>query len=193
MSSQLVRESSGVPTLSDFISNIGTPIIVNSVTGIAYILSSTGIVMPLKAGGLIGTTTNDSAATGYVGEYLPASLASGSATSLTTATSKTVISQSLTAGDWEVWGIIGFIPNASTSITQFQAGISITNNTLGAEDTYTTQSMAAVVLGALTQRYLAPRQRISIASTTTIYLIANATFTVNVMTAFGSLFCRRMR
>lgn len=128
----------------------------------------------------------------YIGEYLTAALDIGSATSLTTNTSKTIISQSLTAGDWEVEGIVNYIPNTTTSITQFQQGASSTDNTLGADNTYASRSMAAYIPGIVTQRITIPRQRFSLAVSTTVYLIANATFTASTMTAYGALFCRRM-
>ncbi len=57
----------------------------------------------------LGTTTNDNAANGDVGEYVEASVTSGSGgISLTTGNAKTVTSISLTAGDWDVTSLISF-------------------------------------------------------------------------------------
>ena len=145
--------------------------------------------------GVVGTTTNDSASAGNVGEILTASLASGSATALVTATPKTIISVSLTAGDWDVSGVIGFIAAATTNITMLSAGISATDNTLGADGTYANHynASAGEVPGAVTQRIVTPITRVSLASTTTYYLIASQGFTVDTLTGFGNIRARRVR
>jgi hypothetical protein len=64
---------------------------------------------------IVGTTTNDSATAGYVGEYVEGVLAAGSATALTTATPQTLVSISLTAGDWDVTGMVGVQPNPAAT------------------------------------------------------------------------------
>lgn len=165
------------------------------------------IGMALRITCLTGTLTFDilqsttqrsaqgnAAAVGEAGEYLSASLGSGAATSLTTATPKTVISLPLTEGDWDVDGVADFIPAATTSVTALTQGASETTNTLGADDTYLSNSMAAVVFGAVTQRNKIPVQRIAVsAAGTTVYLIASATFTISTMTAFGTIRARRAK
>lgn len=157
--------------------------------GIAY--SSDGAMYVTAA----GTTTNDDAPTGSVGEFLSASLAVGSATSLVTATSKDIITLSLTAGDWAVEGVVDFIPAATTSTTLLLAGASSVANTLGVDDTYASYVFptAGQVTTAGHYRKVIPRQRFSLAATTTVRLIAQATFTVSTMTAYGGINARRMR
>lgn len=143
-----------------------------------------------------GTPTNDSAGVGEVGEYITASLASGSATSLVSATAKTVISISLTAGDWDVEGIVDYIFGATTNVLALNAGTSIVNNTLGADDTFAgiTNATAGIVYnGTYKYRIVAPRQRISINATTTVYLIAYGDFSVSTLTAHGMIRARRVR
>lgn len=140
-----------------------------------------------------GTVTNDNAATGGIGELLTAALAVGSATSLVTATAKTIVSVSLTAGDWDVDGVVNFLPAATTSLTELSAGASSTDNTLGADGTFIGDTIAAAVLGAVTLRKAIPTQRFSLASTTTVYLVGSATFTVSTLTAYGSIRARRVR
>lgn len=142
-----------------------------------------------------GTVTNDSAPAGYIGELLTASLAAGSATSLTDATAKTIISVSLTAGDWDVWGYVGFQPATTTNITGLVQSISATNNTVGAEGQALNQyyGTSGLVFGAIQYRAGTPIVRVSLASTTTYYLVASAAFTVDTVTAFGTIRARRMR
>lgn len=147
-----------------------------------------------------GSATNDSAAAGYVGELITATVASGSAVSLTTATSANVTSISLTAGDWDCTAQVVHNAAATTSITLLQIGISATTATLltqaggsgiGTDPLAIWRQAAAVPGGALTTNIT--DVRVSLAGTTTIFLVANDTFTVSTLTAYGTLRCRRMR
>ncbi len=149
----------------------------------------------LDASGIAGTATNDSASAGKIGEYVSASLAAGSATPLTTATAKTVTSISLTAGDWDVKGIIGFSVATSTTVTTVYTSISQTNNTLSGSDFDNTSlaSASTLITGAATFRQPTPVTRVSLSATTTIYLVAYSTFATSTMSAFGAISARRVR
>jgi hypothetical protein len=125
-------------------------------------------------------------------EIKTASLAVGSAVALTTATPKTIISLQVPPGDYEVDGVVDYLPAASTSITQMSEGASVVTNTFGADDTFSSASVAAVVPGAVAQRRAIPPQRISVLVDTVIFLIAQATFTVSTMTAFGTVRAKRL-
>lgn len=145
---------------------------------------------------VFGTATNDNACTGCVGEYQTAVLAAISATSLVTGVSKTVVSFTLTPGDWDVWGAVGFIPTATTSITLQIAGISLTDNTLPAQDdgTRSDVSNAAFVPGTnLGDRLPVATRRVSVSVNTPVYLIATGVFTVSTLTAYGRIQARRVR
>lgn len=140
-----------------------------------------------------GTATNDSAAAGYIGEAITASAAAGTV-SLTTATTANITSISLTAGDWDVTGGVVFTTAATTSVTQAIAGVSTTTATLGADGTYSRNTIAAFVPGAVEWiDQVAPTVRISVAATTTVYLVAQSTFTVSTQTAGGYITARRVR
>ena len=146
-------------------------------------------------GVLPGTATNDNAAAGKVGEIISGSLAVGSATALTTATAKDIATVSLTAGDWDCSGVIDFAPAATTNTTLLLFGSSSTLNTLGADDTY--GSVVFLTAGQVTTngnyRNSIPTQRFSLSGTTTIHLVAQATFTASTMTGYGTIRCRRVR
>jgi len=144
---------------------------------------------------IVGTATNNDAAAGSVGEFITSSIATGSAVSLTTNTTANVTSISLTAGDWDVEGNIFFKPAATTSVTAALVSISTTSATL-----------APSGLGQINMRFPAfvpgigadigiasGSMRISLASTTTIYLVAYSTFTVSTMGAYGAIGARRVR
>lgn len=140
----------------------------------------------------IGTTTNDNAATGYVGEYVSSTVASGSAVSLTTATPANVTSISLTAGDWDVRGVLGFVLNAATTVAYLGGSSSSTSATLGGLGTEAYFPGSGATLSTGPQIAL-PVVRFSLSSTTTVYLVAQASFGVNTASAFGAINARRVR
>lgn len=144
-------------------------------------------------GGVIakGTITNDNAASGFIGEFVSSTISSGSALSLTTATSTDITSISLTAGDWDVSGVINFTTTGASS-SDFKSGSNSTSATFGGENTYANLPLVATGLSdILTQNV--PTTRYSLSSTTTIYLIASASFTVGSISAYGTIKARRIR
>jgi hypothetical protein len=159
----------------------------------------TGAITPSQTAGIVGTTTNNNANAGSIGEVVSSSVAVGSAVSITTATTatsgKTVTSISLTAGDWNVFGTIGINLTTGTKFTVIGGGINTVTNELNA--LYEEQLLINYGAGGLvplnTQTFVIPTTRVSIASTTTYYLIAYAQFTVNTATGYGRITARRMR
>ena len=141
-----------------------------------------------------GTTTNDDAAAGKIGEYIEGVLASGSALSVTSGTALNVTSISLTAGDWEVSGAVVFSRAASTSVTLWVCGPSTTSATFDVDASKRAELAIAaqVPSSSNTVLHFSPI-RYSLAATTTIYIVALAAFTVSTMTAYGTIRARRMR
>lgn len=153
-----------------------------------------GQVSASSASRLLGTTTNDSALTGYVGEVQTASVSSGSAVSLTTAVAANVTSISLTAGDWDVWGNVSFTGNASTTVTFLQGSVSTTSAAINATNVMTVSSPNGTFWYANNQpNTVCPPVRVSINSTTTVYLTTYAEFAVSTNGAYGSITARRRR
>lgn len=139
-------------------------------------------------------TSGAAAATGAIGEILTATLASGSATALTTNTAKTVTSVALTAGVWEVTGVVGYLPDTLTSVTYMEQGLSATTNVVGGLGTMSAQALAAVVPGVTAVPVIQiPRVTLNLAATTTYYLIAKALFTVSTLSAYGTISALRIR
>lgn len=141
------------------------------------------------AGGVAvqGTTTNGSASSGYVGEYITASLASGSAVSLVSTT--TVATVSLGAGDWDVRGTCSILPN-SASITSVICAV----NSSAAfpslpSDGYTLLDVSTSVR---TQTFGMSSKRLSLSATTTVYLLAGGAYTGSP-TVYGIISARRVR
>ena len=157
-------------------------------TGAFTTLSSTGNFTPSQTNGIVGTTTNNNANAGSVGEYVTAT---GTAVSLTNNTSTNVASISLTAGDWDVWGSIEFDSAGSTTISQTVAGVNTASGVLPAAPFKAINSYSAtagsIIAGPV------PQQRLSLASTTTVYLVGFCLFAVSTLTATGIIQARRRR
>lgn len=148
-----------------------------------------------------GTTTNDSAAAGFVGEHAITNVDVTSApVSLTSPNTSTIASLSLTAGDWLVAGVVTFQAAAGTTGQSYTIGCSTTLGTLPAASK-TANATGNEIRIEWTQDTSAaediclsfPPIRVSLASTTTIYLVAAATFSVSTMTAGGSIWGVRIR
>lgn len=129
-----------------------------------------------------------------VGSYLSSSVASGSAVSLTSTTAANVTSIALTEGEWDVSGSVGFLPAASTSITALSGGSNTTTATIGVAGDAFISASAAVVPGAVGQVSPIPTTRYVVASgsTTVVYLVARATFTVSTLGGYGIIQARRV-
>jgi len=173
----------------------GLPFIFNQNSSDALTISAAGIVDAVVQLKGKGTATNDAAAAGYIGEVASSIVLVGSAVGLTTNTAANVTSLSLTAGDWEVSGEVWFSQNAATVATIAQAAITTTSATLPTvpavgtalskhSGTEATGSGAIVTVGPC---------RMTLAATTTVYLVAQSTFTVNTNAAYGKLRARRAR
>jgi hypothetical protein len=118
---------------------------------------------------------------------------------LTTATGaftgKTITSISLTAGDWDIFGSVGINMAATTNFTASAGGINTVTDTLNSayeEETRFSYGATGLVPNNVIS-FTFPTTRVSIASTTTYYLIGYASFTVSTATAFGRITARRMR
>lgn len=142
-----------------------------------------------------GTATNDNAAAGEIGEPIEATLAAGSATSLTTATAKDITTITLSAGDWEVSGVVYFIPTATTNPTSLSVYNSNTLNTVDSTPGKWAQwaGPAAVDANAFHRSITINPYRISLSGSTTLHLVAAAVFTTSTMTAYGYFRARRPR
>lgn len=138
-----------------------------------------------------GTGTNDSATAGQIGEYVESVIPSASAVSLTTVTGANVTTLSLTAGDWEVWGNLGFTGTA-TAVTYGGGAMNTTSATLPAAE-YRMNWLGRGAAMPVDPVMVIPRRRLSIASTTTVYLVAQASFSGGTCSSFGFIAARRMR
>jgi len=157
-------------------------------TGAFTTLSSTGTFTPSSTNGIVGTTTNDNANAGSVGEFVTATATAVSASS---GAAFNVTSISLTAGDWDVTGIVRSNPAGTTVIQQQLEGISTTSATVGAFGTFSNLTITfAAGNGAANPT---PAVRLSLASTTTVFLVSIMVFTTSTLTVDGLIRARRVR
>jgi hypothetical protein len=154
-----------------------------------------GSVKPLSTSGIIGTTTNNDASVGSVGEYVSSSVGNTTVT-LTTGVTANLTSISLTAGDWDVQGNVGFDTASTANLTYWYAGVTTVSATLQ-NGYYQAANMVAPTGGAVfgTNAFSLPSPvaRISLSATTTVYLITNVGFTVAAVKAGGMIKARRIR
>ena len=144
----------------------------------------------LPAANVAGTATNDNATAGNIGEVITSNIAVGSAVALTSGTAANVTSISLTAGDWDVSGWVSTNPAGTTTTTIFAAGISTTTADLGS---FPVKIQGVSVAAGLSLSASTATQRLSLASTTTVYLVASSTFAVSTSAAYGYITARRSR
>lgn len=179
MSSGNQNTRSGPATFDDTVTVSGAAVFKSSIT-------------PSQTAGIIGTTTNNNVNAGGVGEYVEGVLASASATSVTTGTAKTLVSISLTAGDWDVWGIVAAVPDAPTVISLVLPSISLVDNTLGTGD-FGYHNFYNPQIAGNGPKVPTPKSRLTLAATTTVYLISYVLFTVSTCTSYGRISARRRR
>ncbi len=154
--------------------------------------------------GIKGTTTNDNAAAGNVGEVISASVVRSAASTITGGSGATnnIASVSLTAGDWDVFGMVAFNAGGTGTLSVFGGAIGTTSATLPSIDTVAVPSTTGQVrvLRSATSvtnvdDYTMPsmQSRVSLSGTTTYYLMAHATFAVATPSIYGSIVARRIR
>lgn len=145
----------------------------------------------LNSSQINGTSSASSAASGIVGEILDNSVVSG-AMSLMTATQTNIVSKVLTAGDWDCNGDIEFAEGTGASATVAISGINTTSATLPPRATTARNTQTINYPAAVNFDVPVGPTRISIASTTTVYLVGYSEFSGGTESAGGEVRCRRM-
>lgn len=185
--------SSAANTISG-ITTANNGILVTSAGGIPSIGNTVGagLTMPSitfnSTTGIVGTTTNNNAANGSVGQWLDSTLSS-LINYTSTGTATNIQSLSLTAGDWDVYGYLLF-SNSGGTTTSVTSSLSLTS---GVESAISSTAQANTTGFTNIPNFSTHLVgRVSIASTTTVYLVSTATFTVAAQ-AFGAITARRAR
>ncbi len=146
-------------------------------------LTSTGTTV------LAGTTTNDSAAAGNIGEIISSPVTAVNLPS--TGVYGDITSIILTAGDWDVSGVYVFHLNGAT-VTQLVMGLSINTGTSFA-DSVSGDNQIVFTGSVPATSFSIPNWRKSVSSSTTIYAKMNASYSVATPNMDCRISARRVR
>lgn len=131
----------------------------------------------LQISALTAVIAGTAAAVGKIGEILSATQASNTATGVgASGVYGNVISVSLTAGSWYVWGTAGFSENAAVLINGMQCGISASASGAGLSE-FDTALFPGLISSTADLLLSAPGVIVDISSTTTYYLNTKFSYT----------------
>lgn len=187
VATSLINLGLGTPTGTGNVVLQTSPTLVTPTLGAA---SATSLSFS-STSGIIGTTTNDSAAAGSVGEFISSVVAVASATALVTATAKDVTSIALSTGDWDVWGNVGF--NYSASGQSSFGWTSATSATAPDGSLYAAIRTGLGSTQASGIGFAVPMRRYSLAAPAVIYLSVSAVFASGTASSYGGIYARRRR
>lgn len=159
----------------------------DSAQRLGIIKSDASVVYPA----LLASTDASAVPSGAAGELSTVKVNAGSAVSLTTATPTNLGNFTLGAGKWDVFLNVVFVGSGAT-VSGMQASISSTSATLStAPEQYGVQASNLVTAtGALASINVGPYP-INSATSTTLYAVAQATFSAGTMTAYCYMYARR--
>jgi len=168
---------------------VGGTLAVTGNTTVGGTLAVTGVATSA------GVVDGSAAAAGTLGEFVGSKIAIGAAVGLTTATPANVTSISLTAGDWDVRGLVNYTAAAATVAagSLWVAGINTTTATIPVDGTEAQIGAFAITTTAFKTGSGLVEVHINVTTMTTIYLVAEATFSAGTVAAYGSIAARRVR
>jgi hypothetical protein len=140
----------------------------------------------------VGTNTNDSATAGNVGEEVRSVLLVGSGVGLTTGVAANITTISLTAGDWDVEGIVCQSADVGASVGTIAGWVSASSATWPGVGEGSAQLQLAFVAGA-NNAIATGSKRFSLTATTTIYLSSYSYHSGGTNLAYGTIRARRVR
>jgi hypothetical protein len=194
----------GPQTLTNL--DVGVQISANTAGWTIHKQATKNVTLEVSNGGTAGANTlvpplavtdGSAQAAGLVGEVKRSSIAVGSEITLTNGVAANVTSVSLTPGDWDCRGGVGFDTAANTNVTLLSGGVSSTSASVPALGTggFWSQNVPAGIASAavMAQGFPVAPQQVNISSTASEYLVAESNFTVSTQKAYGTIECRRMR
>lgn len=163
-----------------------TPTLTSAITTQSITFTSTSSI--------IGSSTNDSAATGSVGEFVSSTILIAGAAPISSGSSSVVTTITIGGGDWDVWAVVWFEAMSTTVVSNYLAGLGTAglNGTPAVGASIQEFNGITTAAGTTFNVYISPT-RFSNASSTTIQLLANAIFSVNQLAAYGTIMARRIR
>jgi hypothetical protein len=174
-------------------SYVQTTPIASGTSGTMPTINSTGTLT--LGTGIAGVTSGTAATAGYVGQVISSLIPTGSAVSLTTATPANVTSISLTAGDWDVTASVNYVAGSATIVTGalHEVGLNTTTATLPVDGSELYVNSPILTTTSANFGTAVQRKVYNVSTTTTVYLVAEGTFTAGTEKAYGTLVARRIR
>ena len=150
--------------------------------------------LSLNTTGVLGTTTNDNAPAGYVGEFVSANILVGAAVPLTSGATSNVTSVLLSAGDWDVGGTVAFAAQPATTMSTLQGAISQVSGVFPtAPGAGGIVSFSLPFITGSGNGFPVGVTRISLAAPASIFLVAACVFAAGTLSAYGFIGARRRR
>jgi hypothetical protein len=133
---------------------------------------------------------------GVNGEYLASTVLEASGVALVPSTPKTVTSITLTPGDWDVSGVVLFQAVGACNFYDgytlpLTGSISLSNNALGGVDAGGDAFTQALNANGIDYTVVTPIRRISVATSTVVYLVAGPSGFSTDANAAGTIRARR--
>lgn len=141
---------------------------------------------------LKGNNTNTAPPAGFIGEQIRSFVNSGSPVSMSTGIAANITSITLTAGIWDISGIITYSAAAGTSVTQSYLSIGTTSATLDGANGDSLMQFTHNAIVNLQNSISLPAFRVTLSGSTTYYLVGQTTFTISTRTAWGRLSATRV-
>lgn len=159
-----------------------------------FSVDSTGYVslLPISASDVNGSTSGVAPAPGIIGEQISSFVSSGSAISVsTTATNYNITSITLSAGIWDVSGVVVLLPQAGYAGQFVFAAISTTFAGGGNLGDSGVESVPPTV-GVNVQTMTIPSYRLTLSVGTVVYLTAGSNFSAGSMSGWGRISATRV-
>jgi len=147
----------------------------------------------ITVGQVPGVQDGSAASAGNIGELMTSSTTTPGLT-LTNNNASNVRSLTLTAGDWNVWGNIGFSTSATAPVTQYYGGITTSSATVVSVPGSGAQAQYLLSV-ANTTAWLFPvgMAAVSVTTNTPIFLVGLLSFASGSASGFGFIGARRVR
>jgi hypothetical protein len=153
-----------------------------------------GAITPSQTAGIVGTTTNNNANPGAVGEFVQSNVTTNSPALPNNNVGYNITQITLSPGDWDVWGAIYFFSASGATMTSFNTIIS---NQSANNPPYPGSSQNTMLGNGLTNQSgwcACIPIRYSLSVSTTIYLVSAISFTgPGGFVAYGWISARRGR
>lgn len=181
-----------VATFTDYVTTTTTGKLIITPTNTSRMTISAISVKQVTLGGIVGTTTNDLAVPGAVGEIFTSKVAVGAAVTLTTSnTVYDITSVALTAGSWMVSGNINLASSGGT-ITAEIGGFNTTTASLPVDGSEVNSGILTTAVSD-TDGITLPVKVFLLSAPATVYMSAKVTKAAGTITGYGAMTCIRFR